>query len=1029
MAIKRTILRQNFVTNTAMPESAGLAMAQASREIAGAITSVTNTVDKNQLQTTILEAEKQGKIIGARTHKVYDSSGNSTVVPKPLSAMDLNSLFQPNLYNKNNQAKAKADFEKQAILSYGKAISNDAIDSSASSLLANRGSIDDTGTLSQQRSANSYIASLKSSLDPKVFAEISPTLNRIWSGSVRQASAILIDNNRKLNVKTALKSIDYLTKYEINHRSGGMNGNEIDQDEETLSWIAKQKEEAFLLLKENATDMGAYQTVIDAAKENLETGIVVNSVTAGKAVGMSYSELATMVSSSAKAFELTPEVSGANILQAGMAEITKLSKIDNLQKAESHNKSLGKVYEMLINLHTNNVVPTEKEISELSNPHKYQIGVQLRAWDKTEDNLRTKNYNDKIGKEILELTFGRDINSIINMDKSDHAVSTASLRRKEVEIKMADLLLETKNTDLSIRNINSIYTLEVLETNKLITNNNAEMDATFQLMFSGVSPNASHPNTLRSTAFTNALEAKNFIGNNPKINKYTLKAWYKKIDAYEIKFNKTQKHAKNLNDAADSIEFGVLLTSDQKISLEKEVSNTVSVLNKEGKEVTVDTNVLSKDPIVRNASQKSVVAFAHTTGYLSEHAKNILNSAPTLKHGKDDQGFYYIKELYFTLKDLYQKSGGTDWADGWKTFVTNNDLDASMLDGMQLYEDASEFNKNHQPGVGNRAISNFFNVAEGTTDRDLIKEVIADNATYIDNNFASDLLHPYLKGRPELKANLKKWYSDNNIKHLNDMVIKDPVILNGIIKSVQGKVRTGKLDQSNKTKALSGAVYEAINKFSSMISAEVDADGNAHLILGNNLLTEGQMTIPKDAYELKQEDIILDFKDKYYLAGANIQTQDLGVKDAIKNDRLMFLPNNEVTGPKTFKVVAHTEDGRFVDVINHYRYEWDDSRDNKFYYEAMEKIPNSTVRNLLASVKFFPKNNRDAVIESLKNGSDWADGWRSIVAGYNQLAIDVKYVQTIPSEILPIVENPATKKELMEWFDTIGWRLFRFDLR
>ena len=91
MAIKRTILRQNFVTNTAMPESAGLAMAQASREIAGAITSVTNTVDKNQLQTTILEAEKQGKIIGARTHKVYDSSGNSTVVPKPLSAMDLNS--------------------------------------------------------------------------------------------------------------------------------------------------------------------------------------------------------------------------------------------------------------------------------------------------------------------------------------------------------------------------------------------------------------------------------------------------------------------------------------------------------------------------------------------------------------------------------------------------------------------------------------------------------------------------------------------------------------------------------------------------------------------------------------------------------------------------------------------------------------------------------------------------------------------------------------------------------------------------
>ncbi len=70
-----------------------------------------------------------------------------------------------------------------------------------------------------------------------------------------------------------------------------------------------------------------------------------------------------------------------------------------------------------------------------------------------------------------------------------------------------------------------------------------------------------------------------------------------------------------------------------------------------------------------------------------------------------------------------------------------------------------------------------------------------------------------------------------------------------------------------------------------------------------------------------------------------------------------------------------------------------------------------------------------AVIESLKNGSDWADGWRNIVAGYNQLAVDVNNAPTSYTDILPFVENPASKKELMKWFDTIGWRLFRFDLR
>ena len=85
MAIKRTILRQNFVTNTAMPESAGLAMAQASREIAGAITSITNTVDKNQLDTALLEAEKQGLHVGSVT--------NDDGSPKPLDLMTLNSSF------------------------------------------------------------------------------------------------------------------------------------------------------------------------------------------------------------------------------------------------------------------------------------------------------------------------------------------------------------------------------------------------------------------------------------------------------------------------------------------------------------------------------------------------------------------------------------------------------------------------------------------------------------------------------------------------------------------------------------------------------------------------------------------------------------------------------------------------------------------------------------------------------------------------------------------------------------------------
>ena len=1028
MAIKRTIGRSKFVQPSGIVvDSGGQAMAQASQNIANAITSITKNVDQNQLETAIIEAEKQGKQIGARTHKVYDAQGNASVVPKPLSTMDLNSLFKPNLFNKKNEAKAKAYFEKQAILSYGKAVSNDAINAAAISLEKNRGSLDDSGTLSQQRSSNSYIESLKGSLDEDVYNEIFPTISRIWASSVRQSSAIAMDNVRKTNTTTAIKQIDWLTNLEIDHRSGG--NDREDEDNETLPWIRQQKLEAFELLKNNSTDLNAYTKVVDAAKENLEKGIVVRAVGAGNTSGMSYSELANMVISSSKVFDLDKSVNSENVLKAGMNEITKLSKIETMQNKEALAKSTGSFHDLVINMFKNNVMPTNSQIEELDEKHQSTILNWVKKWGKAEDNLEVKNFNNKVAKELVNFNFAKTHN-MINVDKSDHAVSSSVLNKKASEKAMANLLIKSKNSNISTSNLNAIYKAELLETHKLIVKNNGEMEASFELMFNGVTPQASHPNTLRSTLYTDRLIAQNFIGNNPKINAYTLKGWYKKVDAYETDFNKTQKHAKLLNGASQNMKFGVGLTNDMLSALKKEISNTIEIIKPNGELSIVDVDLLSKDNIIREASIKSTVAYALSINVLSENALNILNSAPTLKYGKDDRGFYHIKELYGTLKNTFQETGGADWIDSWKTFATNNNLETTMLDGMQFYEDASEFNKNHAPGTGSRAISNFFNVKEGDgNDKSIILDTIKENATFIDNNFLSDVLYPYLKDRPVVKNGLKKWFNDNNIKHLNDLVIDQPIILNEITKFVQGKIRTGKLDIDNKDKALTGAVFEAFYKFSGMLSAEVDAEGKSHLMIGNNALTEGQLTIPGSAYELTQSDIILDFKDKYFLAGANIQSGDIAVREAIDKDRLMFLTNNEITGDKTYKVVAHTEDGRFETIIGNYRYEWEDSRDKLFYYEAMDKIPNSTVRNLLASVKFFPKSNRDAVIESLKNGSDWADGWRSIVAGYNQLAIDVKYVQTIPSEILPIVENPATKKELMEWFDTIGWRLFRFDLR
>lgn len=109
MAIKRTITRKYGVRPVAMDvSSGGLALAQASQNVANTVSNVTKFIDDNQFQEAVLDAEIQGRRLGTQTTK--DKQGN--VIPKPLDQMSLNS-FTADIYNKSNIRKAQAYFKKK----------------------------------------------------------------------------------------------------------------------------------------------------------------------------------------------------------------------------------------------------------------------------------------------------------------------------------------------------------------------------------------------------------------------------------------------------------------------------------------------------------------------------------------------------------------------------------------------------------------------------------------------------------------------------------------------------------------------------------------------------------------------------------------------------------------------------------------------------------------------------------------------------------------------------------------------------
>jgi len=238
MAIKRTIGRSKFVQPTGIiPDSGGQAMAQASQNIANAITNITETIDKNQLDTALLEAEKQGLHVG----NVNNDDGS----PKPLDLMTLNSSFNPDMFNKSNQRKAKERFKQHAINAFGLNVQNHIGDHANDTLEKHKGSFAN-GKTTVESNLTSYVNDWKSKVAPEVWNELQPSVNRIIGSATRKASAIHIQNLKTQTLVSANKGLIGLA----DRRSSFIVESSLDDDagkvQQLMSFLQKKKRKSLI---------------------------------------------------------------------------------------------------------------------------------------------------------------------------------------------------------------------------------------------------------------------------------------------------------------------------------------------------------------------------------------------------------------------------------------------------------------------------------------------------------------------------------------------------------------------------------------------------------------------------------------------------------------------------------------------------------------------------------------------------------------------------------------------------------------
>ena len=441
-------------------------------------------------------------------------------------------------------------------------------------------------------------------------------------------------------------------------------------------------------------------------------------------------------------------------------------------------------------------------------------------------------------------------------------------------------------------------------------------------------------------------------------------------------------------------------------------------------------NVLSDNEDVRQTSIQFYTSLALSNGHLPKELKDLFTNVQEITN---DDVFAKTKQAYFSLKkEFYNKYKNQNPESKWEIFSSKarNDLNIDILDSSEGYSNANEFRAVHNNVSAKRNLSEIFpNLTEdGLTDNAIVTNELHNILEKSDNFFWQDWFTSDIDGN-ETENNVIRAWIDQNGGDFTSALISDPAILNQIIKGVKYRVASKKVNMNLPEKALQSAVKSEFYNMTGQLSLHTDNYGVVHLIKGNSAVREAQLLIPKDAYTITKKDLIEDVKIQYNNSFGG-GSQNTYIQEAIENGKILFLPNNENVGQKTFRVIVEAEDGTTETLANHYRWQWEDSQVNADYKDALQKISNGGVRKLLSSFNFMSRNNLDAVMSTIKSNRESADTWIGIINKYNTLAIGVNNMTTSPNNILPIIDyvkSDTGRKELEDYFD--DKRFLRFDLR
>jgi len=1012
MAIKRTITRRYGVRPVQMDvSSGGLALAQASQNVANTVSNVTKFIDDNQFQEAVLNAEIQGRRVGSQT--ITDDNGN--IIPKPLDQMTLNS-FTADIYNKSNIRKAQAYFKKEAINSYGLALQNHAISVSEKSLLENQGKVDESGSLVVEKASKSYIDSIKSTVAPEVFDVISPALGKIWGEANRKASALQLKEVKETTLFEAIKYSEKLLAMETNIIVNGT------ADPLEYEFIENEKARIFTIIEDNAKskkDAMAFQL---GYNQMLQQNVSSNAVDLAYQAGVSITDMLNMALDTGKSFANDENIDGAKIQQVMESRIAFYDKKDTEEREANRYASANILADLGVRLILNQPI-SESDVSKLLPADLLRYHKAKAAAQQTTNTKNVNDFNDGITTRLQNLEFGLIKPAepmVMAIDELGDIETRESLKNKAKVVEMNELirLLGHKDVKPNVRQ-------KILSTIKKVHAENAQLTidqfkAHMQKMFTGSGGVvAVDPDTLLSPSYIAILKNKGLIGPDKQLNAYSEEEWVKAVATYAKNWQKGINKTRLLSQVGTFISNRVKLPKDHKEELEKIMPKVLP----SGAEI----NVLSDNEDIREESLEFVTNQALAFNYIPDYAKTLFESIESVN---TPEAFTNIKRLYQSIKrGFVDQSGGNDSLFMWIAGENTSGINVNLMESAMFAPDADYFRNINQPKSANRNLADLIPSQKfyggNQTEEEIFNNAFENLADKIDDNWFERFFSNDIGGVPYTTRVLQNFYQKSGVSNMAEAMFKEPIIKAELMKRVKFALSQGNVAKT--PRGLENAMKTALFDLSGNLSLQEDGDGNVFLTRGVDIIKAAQSNVPDGlGFIVTREVIDNDVMNKFNQTFAMDET-DTELKDAIDERRFMYISNNNRIGNPSYRVVAHTKDDRFVTIANDYVFNYEGSQLQSDFTKAKQLISNGGVRSVFGYFDFMSQNNIKAVMQSIDSNRNYTQSLASLFAGYNNLAQSLGLNGIKFEAVSNYLASDQGKKEVENFFD--AYRLIRFDIR